>query len=80
MFLGLSIVGALVSGLIQYIKIKYKVEGTEAHLILIVLSLIVGGLFSIANEMGWLQTAMQLFVTADIIYRYVIKTIMPVQK
>lgn len=72
-FLGISIVGAIVSLIIQYTKRWYEANSLEAKAISIGVSILVGTFYVVLRNTGWLETVVGILAAASTVFAFILK-------
>lgn len=72
-FIGIAVVGAMLSGVIQIIKNRFGTESNETKILTIVLALIVGGLYVWVRSTSYFETVLLVLASASAVYAFLIK-------
>lgn len=67
-FLGITIVGAGLSGLVQYIKAKWGVDGFTTKVVVIVLAILIGSLYVLLRDTVLWSTILGVLAAASTVY------------
>jgi len=67
-FLGITIVGVLLSAVMEFISSKFGVGSTKAKLLTIALSLVVGGVYTALVNTVWWSTVLGVLAAASTTY------------
>ena len=73
--LTLAIVGAIVSGIVGFIKLKYGANGWKAVLSLVVISLVGGVAYWFLKGSNLLQSSAEILIAANGLYTILFKQI-----
>lgn len=72
-FLGIAIVGAGLSGIIEYIKLKMGIDSWATKILTIILAIVVGGLYVfLAGTPIW-TTIIGVLAAATTVYAFILK-------
>jgi hypothetical protein len=71
--LGIGVVGAIMTGLIQLIKSKFGTEGLTTKFITIGLALVIGGLYVWLRSTSYFETAILILATSSTVYALFVK-------
>jgi len=66
--LGISIVGAILTGAVAMIKAKFGIEGYQTKVLTILLSMLVGGTYVMIRSTPYFQTILGVLVTSSTVY------------
>lgn len=72
-FLGIGIVGAALSGIIQFIKVKWETSGLKVKLLTILLSVLVGWLYVALQGTPIWATILGVLAAASTVYAFFLK-------
>lgn len=72
-FIGIALVGALLSVVVQIIKNSFGTEGNVTKLLTIVLALIVGGAYVWLRSTPYFETAILVLTTSSAVYALLMK-------
>ncbi len=72
-FLGIIIVGAALSFVIQWIKTKWKADGTKIKLLTLGLAIVVGGIYFFLRDTQWWQPTIGVLGAASTVYAFFLK-------
>ena len=67
-FLGISIVGVVLSGLVEFIKSKFKTKPLVTKALVVGLSVVVGGLFVLLSGTPLWTTILGILAAASTVY------------
>jgi len=73
--LTLTIVGAMASAIVSFIKTKYSTSGWQSVLSLVVVSLVGGFGFWLIGNFGFLEISKDILISANLIYTLFLKQI-----
>lgn len=72
-FLTITIVGAVLSFLIDFIKTKLGTDGWKTKGLVIALSIIIGGLYIWLRSTPYIETVLTVLGTASVVYSFFLK-------
>lgn len=72
-FLGIAVVGGLLSLVIQFIKNKLGTDSTATKILTIVLSIIVGGAYFLLRDTVWYATIVGILAASSTVYALILK-------
>ncbi len=72
-FLGIAIVGAILSLIVKLIKEKFGTSGNATKLLTILLAIIVGGAYYFLVKTTWWETIIGILVAATTVYSFILK-------
>lgn len=72
-FLGISIVGAIVSFIIQYTKKWAETTGWGSKFVAIGTSIVIGTVYYALRQTGWLETTLGILASASTVYAFILK-------
>lgn len=72
-FLGIAVVGALLSVFVQVIKTKFGTSGNSTKLLTIALALVIGGAYVWLRSTPYFETAILVLTTSSAVYALVMK-------
>lgn len=67
-FLGITVIGVLVSAVMEWISSKYGVGGTKAKLLTVVFSIVVGAVYVGLSHTVWWTTILGILAAASTTY------------
>jgi hypothetical protein len=71
--LGIAVVGALLSVVIQHLKNVFGTDSTETKLLTVALSVAVGGAYFLLRQTVWWATIVGVLGAASTVYAFVLK-------
>lgn len=71
--LEIAIVGAILSGAIQFIKTKWGTDGMTTKILTVVMALMVGALIYFFQETAYWQTVIGVLAAASTVYAFLLK-------
>ena len=71
--LSIAIVGALLSGVIQLIKLKFGTNGIGTKLLTLVLAFVVGGVVYFLQDSAYWENVLGLLGTVSVVYAFLLK-------
>lgn len=72
-FLSVGIIGAILSVIFQWIKLKFGLDSTKSKVAIAGLSLIVGTGYAFARKTVWWPTALGILASASTVYSLLLK-------
>lgn len=72
-FLSITIVGALLSIVIQSVKLKFGTAGNMTKVVTVVLALVVGAGFVWLRSTPYLETVMVILGTSSVVYAFILR-------
>jgi len=72
-FLGITVVGALLSAVISGLRSKFGTEGTTTKIMTIILSIAVGGAYFLWRDTSWWMTMLGVLAASQTVYAMLIK-------
>jgi hypothetical protein len=73
-FLGIAVVGAVMSIIIEMVKVKYGTEGTKTKLITVGLSIMFGTAYFFLSQLNFWPSVLGVFAAASTFYAVFLKS------
>lgn len=67
-FLGIAIVGVALSLIVEYLQVKFGMDGSKTKALVIVLSIVVGGFYWFFKDTAFYQAALGVLAAASTVY------------
>lgn len=71
--LSITVVGAALSGIIQFLKVKFNAEGLRVKFLTILLAIVVGWLFVLVQGTPLWPTILAILSAASTVYAFLLK-------
>ena len=72
-FIGISIIGAALSYVINYIKSEYGTESNQTKMLTIGLAVVVGILYYFIRSTSWYQTILGILAASSTVYAFFLR-------
>jgi len=72
-FLAISVVGAGLSFLVDWMKVKYGTEGTKTKSLVLALSILVGAFYIALRATPYLETVLTVLGASSVVYAFFLK-------
>lgn len=71
--IGVGIVGGALAAIVQMIKGKFGIESNQTKILVVALSVIVGGLYVFARSTPWYTTILGVLAASQAVYALILK-------
>lgn len=72
-FLSIGIIGVIASLVIQGLKKAYGTNSMKTKVLTVVVALVIGGLYTLADTLGFLQSFIAVLTVSSTVYAFFIK-------
>jgi len=72
-FLGIAVVGGLLSVIMEWISEKFGVQAVAAKILVVILSLVVGSVYVFLKDTPWWSTVVGVLMASSTVYALLIK-------
>lgn len=71
--IGITVVGAALSGFIQWLKVKLNAEGLQVKLLTVALAMVVGAAYVLLRDTSLWPTILAILGAASTVYAFLLK-------